>query len=320
MKPETLVWLELVISLPTENATERMRVWRTLKATGAAVLRDGVYVLPERPHLEEVLAELAGEIGEAGGSAHVLRVEARDAAQAETLRGLFDRTREYAELAGEIAAVRKAASNRDFAALRRRMRTLRRQFEGLAAIDFFPGQAKAQVEAALAEAEAAALEILSPGEPHGSRGPIPRLDRAKYRKRVWATRKAPWVDRLACAWLIKRHIDHDASFVWLDKPRDLPKNAVGFDFDGAPFTHVESRVTFEVMLKSFGLDGDSALLKLAEVVHYLDVGGLPVSDAPGVGTILAGAKQRSRDDDQLLKQALTVFDLVYTAYSEADPD
>ena len=310
MTPEMLTWLELVISLPTENATERMRVWRTLKATGAAVLRDGVYVLPERPNLEEVLAELAGEIGEAGGSAHVLRVEPRDAGQAETLR----------ELAGEIAAVRKAASNRDPAALRRQMRTLRRQCEGLSAIDFFPGQAKAQVEAALAEAEMAALEILSPGEPHGSRGPIPRLDRAKYRKRVWATRKAPWVDRLACAWLIKRHIDPDASFVWLDKARDLPKNAVGFDFDGAPFTHVESRVTFEVMLKSFGLDGDAALLKLAEVVHYLDVGGIPISDAPGVGAILAGAKQRSRDDDQFLKQALTVFDLVYTAYSEADTD
>ncbi|HEV8310120.1 MAG TPA: chromate resistance protein, partial [Methylomirabilota bacterium] len=54
-------WMELVISLPTESATERMRVWRALKATGAAVLRDGVYVLPERPDLEEVLTRLAGE-------------------------------------------------------------------------------------------------------------------------------------------------------------------------------------------------------------------------------------------------------------------
>jgi DNA-binding transcriptional regulator PaaX len=52
-------WLQLVTSLPTENATERMRVWRALKATGAGILRDGVYVLPERPDLEEVLAGLA---------------------------------------------------------------------------------------------------------------------------------------------------------------------------------------------------------------------------------------------------------------------
>jgi hypothetical protein len=319
MEQQGQTWLELVISLPTENATERMRVWRALKATGAGVLRDGVYVLPERPELEEILAGLAGEIGDAGGSAQLLRVEPRDAEQAEVLRALFDRTKDYAELARDIAAVRPGGARRDPAVLRRQLRTLRRQFEALAAIDFFPGEARAQVEAALAEVEAAAQEVLSPGEPRQSRGPIPRLDRAKYRKRVWATRKAPWVDRLACAWLIKRHIDPDASFVWLERPRDLPKRAVGFDFDGAEFTHVDTRVTFEVLLMSFGLDGDAALLKLAEVVHYLDVGGLPVSDAPGVGTMLTGARQRSRDDDQFLKHALALLDLLYVAYTEADP-
>jgi hypothetical protein len=317
---QTTGWLELITSLPTENATERMRLWRALKAIGAAVLRDGVYVLPERADLEEVLARLAGEIDEAGGSAHLLRVEAIDAGQNDALRALFDRTKEYAELAREITGIRATLSGQEAAPLRRQIRTLRRQFEALAAIDFFPGQAKAQVEAALDETEIAAQDILSPGEPREAKGPIPRLDRATYRKRVWATRKAPWVDRLACAWLIKRHLDPEASFVWLDKPTNLPKNAVGFDFDGAPFTHVENRVTFEVMLKSFGLDGNPALQKLAEVVHYLDVGGIPVSDAPGFGTLLAGAKQRSRDDDHFLKHALALFDLAYAAYTEPDTD
>jgi hypothetical protein len=312
-------WVQLVISLPTENATERMRVWRALKAMGAAVLRDGVYVLPQRPDLEDGLAKLAVEIDQAAGSAHVLRVEARDPDQAGTLRGLFDRTKDYAELAREIAGVRAAASTQDPVALRRQMRTARRQFEALVAIDFFPGPARAQVEAALAEAEAAAAEILEPGEPRAARGPIPRVDRAHYRKRVWATRKAPWVDRLACGWLIKRRIDPAASFVWLETPADLPKQAVGYDFDGAPFTHVDNRVTFEVMLGSFGLDGDPALAKLAEVVHYLDVGGLPVSDAPGIGTMLAGARHRSRSDDELLKLAIAVFDLAYAAYAEGEP-
>src|SRR5262245_15780573 len=314
---EGAAWLELVTSLPTENATERMRVWRALKAAGAAVLRDGVYVLPDRPDLEAVLEALAGEIGEAGGSAHVLRVEARDAGQGDALRGLFDRTRDYADLAREIAGARTGAATQEASALRRQMRTLRRQFEALAAIDFFPGEVRTQVESALGEAEAAAEEILEPGEPRAAKGPIPRLDRARYRKRVWATRKAPWVDRLACAWLIKRHIDPAASFVWLEKPADMPANAVGFDFDGAQFTHVDTRVTFEVMLRSFALDGDAALLRLAEVVHYLDIGGLPVSDAPGIGTMLAGAQHRSRDDDHLLRQAIILFDLVYAAYAEA---
>jgi hypothetical protein len=319
-KQPSATWLELVTSLPTENATERMRVWRALKTTGAAVLRDGVYVLPERADLEGVLARLAEEIGQAGGSAHLLRVGARDNGQGEALRALFDRTKDYAELAREITAARPALSRQEPTSMRRQIRGLRRQFEALAAIDFFPGEAKAQVEAALTEAEAAAHDVLSPGEPRGSRGPIPRMDGAKYRKRVWATRKAPWVDRLACAWLVKRHIDPEASFVWLDEPADLPRKAVGFDFDGAPFTHVDNRVTFEVLLKSFGLEGDAALSKLAEVVHYLDVGGIPVSDAPGLATILTGAKQRSRDDDHFLKQALALFDLVYAAYAEGDTE
>jgi hypothetical protein len=317
---EAPVWLQLVTSLPTENATERMRVWRALKATGAGVLRDGVYVLPERPDLQEVLAGLASEITEAGGSAHVLRVEARDETQTEALRALFDRTKEYATLVDEIGRARKRFTRRDPAAVRRQSRTLRRQFEAIVATDFFPGAPKAQAEAALLEVEAAATEILSPGEPHGQRGPIPRLDPGQYRRRVWATRKAPWVDRLACAWLIKRHIDPGASFVWLETPADLPKGAVGFDFDGAPFTHVEQRVTFEVLLKSFDLEADGALRRLGDLVHYLDVGGIPVADATGVATMLTGAKQQSRDDDQLLKHALALFDWLYAAYTDADAE
>jgi hypothetical protein len=313
-------WLELVISLPTENATERMRVWRALKAAGAAVLRDGVYVLPERPDLDEVFARLAAEVTESGGSAHVLRVDPRDEAQAERLRALFDRTKDYAGLADEIGRARVGFSPEDLSAVRRQSKTLRRQFDAIVAIDFFPGGAKGQAEAAVLEAEAAAMEILSPGEPHGRSGPIPRLDAAHYRRRVWATRKAPWVDRLACAWLIKRHIDPAASFRWLESPAALPKHAVGFDFDGAPFTHVENLVTFEVLMKSFGLETDGGLRKLADVVHFLDVGGIPTADAPGVATILAGAKQRSRDDDQLLKHALTMFDCLYAQYTEGDSD
>ena len=313
-------WLELVTSLPTENATERMRAWRALKATGAGVLRDGVYVLPERPDLQEVLAGLASEITEAGGSAHVLRVEPRDEAQADALRALVDRTKEYAALMDEIGRARKSFTRRDPAAVRRQSRTLRRQFDAIAATDFFPGATKAHVEAALLEVEAAATEILSPGEPHGQRGPITRLDRGQFRRRVWATRKAPWVDRLACAWLIKRHIDPGASFIWLETPGDLPKDAVGFDFDGAPFTHIETRVTFEVLVKSFDLERDGALRRLGDLVHYLDVGGIPVADAAGVSTMLTGAKQQSRDDDQLLKHALALFDWLYAAYSDSESD
>ena len=77
----------------------------------------------------------------------------------------------------------------------------------------------------------------------------------------------------ASAWLIKRFIDRDARFAWIDGPSDRPRKALGFDFDGAQSTHAANRVTFEVLLASFGLGRDAALLKIGAAVHFLDVGG-----------------------------------------------
>ena len=55
-------WLLLVLSLPTENATVRMRAWRALRAAGAAVLRDGVYLLPERDDCRSTLEGIAEDV------------------------------------------------------------------------------------------------------------------------------------------------------------------------------------------------------------------------------------------------------------------
>jgi hypothetical protein len=81
------------------------------------------------------------------------------------------------------------------------------------------------------------------------------LAMADFQGRTWATRKHLWVDRMASAWLICRFIDPKASFHWLDDPKRCPKKALGFDFDGATFTHVDGRVTFEVLAANF-LNGD----------------------------------------------------------------
>jgi hypothetical protein len=91
---------------------------------------------------------------------------------------------------------------------------------------------------------------------------------------LWATRRRPWVDRLASAWLIQRFIDPEARFLWLAAPEDCPATAVGFDFDGAPFSHVGTLVTFEVLVRRFALEAvipDS----LGRLIHFLDVGGVP---------------------------------------------
>ncbi|HJS78093.1 MAG TPA: chromate resistance protein ChrB domain-containing protein, partial [Burkholderiales bacterium] len=120
----------------------------------------------------------------------------------------------------------------------------------------------------------------------------------------------------ASAWLIKRFIDNDAKFVWIERPRDCPRKAVGFDFDGAEFTHSGGRVTFEVLATSFGLEHDRALAAIGSAVHFLDVGGIPVADAKGLETVLRGAQENARSDDELLAQAMKIFDLFYSAYGK----
>ena len=75
-------------------------------------------------------------------------------------------------------------------------------------------------------------------------------------------------------------------------------------------------MTFEVLLASFGLEDDKALARLGQLVHYLDVGGVPVAEARGLEMVLAGARAQCRNDDALLAEAGKTFDYLYQAYSE----
>ena len=98
------------------------------------------------------------------------------------------------------------------------------------------------------------------------------------------------------------------------KPSECPKRAIGFDFDGATFTHVGDRVTFETLMASFGLEDDAALARLAAIVHALDVGDEPVPEAKGLEAVLSGARERIADDDALLAGMSNVLDSFYTHF------
>jgi hypothetical protein len=317
LKQRTEGWLLLVMSLQGEHQALRMRVWRSLRALGTGVLRDGVYVLPARPELRAALQAQAEEIIASGGSARILQLAQQDnQTHHKDFQALFDRSAEYGELLKQIREARKLVKALDENDLNRRLNQLRRDLQAISAQDFFPGAAREQAQHALDDLSLAAIERLSPGEPHAAARRITRMRKADYQRRTWATRKRPWVDRLASAWLIRRFIDREARFKWLPKPEDCPARAVGFDFDGAAFTHVGAKVTFEVLLTSFGLETDAALERIGAIVHYLDVGGIAVPEAPGLAAILRGAFIQHKADDALLAEAERVFDLLYANASE----
>ena len=300
-------WLTLVSTLPARNTAARMRVWRAIKNLGCATLRDGVYLLPANPQTDAALRTLAEEVRGAGGCAEVLRIVA-DTPQQATFQHLFDRGEDYGRL---LAGIRAALNNPDPKAAH----ALRREFNAIAATDHFPGDARRQVEAALAE-----LTAIASGEPRPGHGALCRLASADFSGRTWATRQNIWVDRMACAWLIRRFIDKKAKFLWLESPKKCPKRALGFDFDGAAFTHVGNKVSFEVLAISFGLDSDPAILRIAAIVHCLDVGGAPVAEAAGIEAVLTGLRSSFPNDDKRLAEAARVFDNLYNNYTQETPN
>jgi hypothetical protein len=305
-------WLALVISLPTSPSAVRVRLWRALKASGCGALRDGVYLLPDRPECARVLDGLADEVRQADGEATQLAFGARDAEQQRQFEALFDRSDEYKAFERDLARARRELRAADEVPGRRTLRALAQRLNALQAIDFFADTRASTVATALEELRLECEARWSPGEPAAwVKGGIEALDAADYQGRIWATRQRPWVDRLASAWLVRRFVDPSARFVWLKPSAKPPKAALGFDFDGARFTHVAGKVTFEVIAASFGLDDDAALRWLGEAVHYIDVGGAANEEAAGLEALIRGLQTQHDDDDELLDAALGVFDALY---------
>jgi hypothetical protein len=318
MVSEKNPWLVFLMSQPGKSPTPRIRLWRLLKGLGAAVLRDGVYLLPDREPLRQALEEQVQGVQTLGGAAYVLTVEPVTTTDAH-FRAFFDRCEDYAALLTTITQVRATLADTTEVQARRLLQQVRRDYEALVAIDYFPGPAQGQTAQALAEADAAVTRYFSPDEPQPLQTGIRHLERTAYRGKVWATRHRIWVDRVASAWLIRRFIDPDAHFLWLPTPQDCPVDALGFDFDGAAFTHTGQRVTFEVLVASFDLGTDPALARLGVLVHALDVGGVPVPEAAGFEAILTGVRASGADDDQMLAAMLPVLDALYTTFGQETP-
>jgi hypothetical protein len=315
MKTRTAAWLLLITNLPGPNPTLRMRIWRGMKSAGVGLLRDGAYLLPSSDGSRKVLDEQAAEIKAAGGLAHVLSFDAESPEQNAELVALFDRTGEYSEAIQRLEALKTEFAQLDEPQARQQLATAIRDTAAIVARDFFPGEPRKQMENALADAEAALNGHFAPDEPHAAHRKVRIRNQKEYRGRTWATRERLWIDRVASAWLIRRFIDPQATFLWLKRPKDCPKRAIGFDFDGAEFTHEDSKVTFEVLVSSFGLEKDAGLARLSALVHHLDVGGIPTAEGPGFATIMAGARALQKDDRALLKAMTPVLDSLYAGYT-----
>lgn len=127
----------------------------------------------------------------------------------------------------------------------------------------------------------------------------------------WATRAGCHVDRCACAWLIRRFVDTDAEFVFVDDPDDVPADATAFDMRGVELGHHGGDCSFETMLRHFELD-DPPLWDVARIVHEADIGDdrFAAAEAPGLDVICRGLSMVA-DDEQVLAVTGPLFDGLY---------
>jgi hypothetical protein len=133
----------------------------------------------------------------------------------------------------------------------------------------------------------------------------------------WATRPGVHIDRAACAWLISRHIDEEAEFVFAADAATVPDDATPFDMRGVELGHHSGDCSFETILRRYELL-DPVLWKLAEIVHEADLDDerFDAPEAPGLDVVLRGLSM-VRDDRDLLELTGPLFDGLFEYYRRA---
>jgi len=305
-------WLLLIHQLPPKPDYFRVKIWRRLQSLGAVPVKNSVYVLPRSDQAVEDLRWVQREIEEGGGEASLCEAEFLDGLSDDEVIAAFRAARDadyqaLAEEARRLAAQgRKEKAGTGAGALPR----LRRRLDQIAAIDFFAAQDRAEAEAALAELE---RRSLPQSQPASSETP------KKPRAATWVTRRGIQVDRIASAWLIRRFIDIEARFRFVDPARHRPrKGELRFDMFEAEYGHGEGRCTFETLTLVFGLT-DPALKALAEMIHDLDLkdGRYGRPETEGLGRLLSGIAALHRGDSERLEQGAAALDALYAGLGGA---
>ena len=307
-------WVVFSYSLPSAGrSSPRVAVWRRLRALGAIAPKGGVHVLPARDECVEAFQWLAQEVEQAKGDALLLRVERFEGLSDAQLIELFQeaRKRDYDALDARAADLEKSLEartrrTRDLARARDLLARLRREHAEIVRIDFFDCPAGVQAAGRLARIG----QALAPGEAAEAR--VPPATVAAYRGKRWVTRPRPHVDRLACAWLIRRFINPGAQIRYATAPEP---EEVAFDMRGAQFGHRGNLCTFETMVKAFGLD-DPGLRAIAEIVHEIDLrdGRYTRPEVPGVDAILKGWVTYT--DAERETPGIALFDGLHAALSQ----
>jgi hypothetical protein len=302
-------WLVLVHQLPAEPAYTRVKIWRSLQNMGAVSLKNSVYVLPSSNEARARLTELLHEIERGRGDGLLYEADLVAGMRDDQVHALFNAAREadYQAIAAELRqlelAWRKAKRTKSVPV--QALARIGQRLAALAAIDYFDAPGRAGAEALLSQLEHIGITRAD------TRGNPPTP--LKLTGKTWVTRQNIHVDRIACAWLIRRFVDPKAAlkFVAGRLYEPLP-NELRYDMQDGEFTHEGDKCTFEVLLAHAGI-ADPALKMIAEMVHDMDLKdskfGHP--ETAGIAHVISGICRTLGDDEARITRGSELFDDIH---------
>ncbi len=305
-------WLVFSYSLSTKiSSSSRVAIWRRLGRLGAVTPKASVYVLPDKEECFESFQWLAQEVQEAKGEAVVMRVNKFEGLSDTQLVKIFQEARkdDYAaidlELDGferEIHMKNKISKPSQVADA---LKKIHSRFSEANEVDFFDSSNAVRVRQRINKLEK---------ELNASEHPAQKISKVsirQFKNKRWVTRPHPHVDRLACAWLIRRFINPKAVIRYSDNPKS---DEVPFDMKDATFGHQGNFCSFETIIHSFNLH-NAGLNALAEIIHEIDLkdGRYVRPEIEGVAAILNGWRLAGFSDSQLESHGISLFEGLYSA-------
>lgn len=317
-------WLLIFYTVPSHPVSNRMKIWRKLARSGAVQLKGAVYILPYNEEHYELCEWLVSEVASMGGDGTFVKVPEVETMTESEIIALFNVQREndyhnlgkkLEELERKIGNIRKGGRGQNVKKLSDQLNKDKKEVEDIRKVDFFASRHGAVLQKLIKTMEDEVKSMSTPTIKEQTAVLTPKRS-ADYQGKTWATRKNPFVDRMASAWLIRRFIDPGAKFRFIEEKElgSLDKQFSTFDIRGAEFTHQGDLCTFEVLVKSFGIK-DKAVKRISEIVHDLDIKDEKYNnpDASGVEEILTGIRKTENTDDTVLEKGMAVFNMLYAS-------
>ena len=306
-------WLMLMHQLPAKPAYQRVKLWRQLHAVGAVGLRNSVYVLPARRETRDAFARILREIDRGGGDGLVCQSELVAGMRDDQLRALFNaaRDKDYEALTRDMRKLlqtikRKKKVTPDTAPA---MVKLRQRMDDIERLDFFAASGRRPAEALLAQLDHSAIMR----ETAAKTTPIAPRDMTG---RTWVTRQDIHVDRIACAWLIKRFVDPKGSLKFVSGKSYVPQpGEYRYDMQDGEFTHEGDNCSFETILGRARIT-DPALRAVGEIIHDIDLndGKFGHPETPGIAHVISGICQTQGTDEARVARGNELFDHIYEQF------